>query len=119
MRFAPDQTKQYFEPRPGGGTHTVVAADPTDRHRVTMIRERLQQDIDAFARGEFGGDDVSGHALPELETLEEHHEEIDFVFTKVPGGAQIEFKCKSEDLVDVLRKWLDQERNLQPEAHDL
>ena len=119
MRFGIDQTKQYFEPRPGGGTHTVVAADPTDRHHVATIRERLSQQVDAFSRGDFGGDDVHGHAMPEREILKDRHDEIEFVFTMLPDGGRIEYRCKSEDLVDVLRKWLDQERDLESKVYDL
>ena len=119
MRSAPDQTKRYFEPRPGGGMQTVIAADPTDRHHVSMIRERLRQEVEAFSRGDFGGDDVSGHAMPEREMLQERHEEIEFTFSVIPGGAQIQYRCKSEDLVDALRKWLEEQRDLEPEIHEL
>ena len=108
MPFDLEKTTHVFEKTQTGGVQKVVADDPNDAEQVALIREHLEEEADAFRRGDLSDpSEIHGEEMPGLKELEAKAEEIDIRNSDLPDGAKIEYETNDPALVAALHAWFD------------
>ncbi len=108
MPFDLDQTTHVFEPTETGGVQEVVADDPTDEGQVLLIREHLEEEAEAFGRGDLSDPAaIHGEDMPGLRELEAGAARIDVRYSELPDGARITYASEDPALVSALHEWFE------------
>ena len=106
MPFDLEETTHIFKPTATGGVQKVVADDPTDEEQISLIREHLREEADAFRRGDLSDPaEIHGEEMPGLKELEAGAERIDVRYAELADGAQIEFATADPALASALHEW--------------
>ena len=67
MPFDLERTTHHFTPTDTGGVQGVVADQPEDTEQIDLIREHLEEEAEAFGRGDFGDPArIHGSEMPGL-----------------------------------------------------
>jgi hypothetical protein len=106
MPFDLERTTHIFTDQPDGGLQQVIADDPSDATQITLIREHLQKEAAAFARGDFADPaSIHGGTMPGLAELRTSAGQIDVAYSELPNGAQIRYTTGDPALVGALHAW--------------
>ncbi|MEU5891801.1 aspartate carbamoyltransferase [Streptomyces sp. NPDC047461] len=108
MPFDLEQTTHHFTPTETGGVQDVVADQPDDTPQIGLIRTHLQQEADAFSRGDFGDPArIHGDSMPGLKGLQEGYERIEVRYRERSDGATLTYATDEPALVDALHDWFE------------
>lgn len=108
MPFDLEATTHRFVTRDDGLDQIVVADHPDDDRQVALVRRHLEGEAARFAGGDFSDPAaIHGESMPGLAALEEGARRIEVVYEPVVGGAAIEFRTTSPELVRALHAWAD------------
>jgi hypothetical protein len=106
MPFDLDATTHHFEPTADGGIQSVVADDPGDDDQVALIRAHLQDEADRFRAGDFGDPaHIHGDAMPGLDVLTAHAEDVDLAYQDLSAGGQLAYRSDDPEVVAALHDW--------------
>jgi hypothetical protein len=106
MPFDLDRTTHVFQPASYGGDQTIVADEPTDLDQIRLIREHLQAEAAAFARGDFGDPaQIHSDEMPGLRELEANYQAIEVTYEPTTDGARITYRSSDASVVDALYDW--------------
>lgn len=108
MPFDLERTTHIFEPLDDGGIQRVTADDATDREQISLIREHLAKEADAFARGDFSDPErIHGDNMPGLRELRSGYEDIEVSYSELPAGGRIRYRSSNASLVQALHGWFE------------
>jgi hypothetical protein len=108
MPFDLEQTTHRFTPTDTGGVQDVVADQPGDTEQVTLIRTHLQEEAEAFRRGDFGDPaQIHGDDMPGLAELEDGHDDFQVHYEERPDGATLTYTTEDPALVQALHGWFE------------
>ena len=108
MPFDLDRTTHVFEPSESGGVERVTADDPADDRQISLIREHLREEADKFSRSDFSDPaEIHGEDMPGLKELEAGASRIEFRYSELADGAQIEDLTQEPALVSALHEWFE------------
>ena len=108
MPFDLERTTHIFQPRSDGGVQTVIADDPTERDQIRLIREHLQAEAAAFARGDFGDPaEIHGDEMPGLQELKANYDAIAVKFEPIAEGARITYQSDDPAVTEALHDWFE------------
>ncbi|GAB2975519.1 hypothetical protein GCM10023080_045250 [Streptomyces pseudoechinosporeus] len=106
MPFDLEQTTHHFTPTETGGVQNVVADQPDDTKQIDLIRAHLQQEAEAFGRGDFGDPaQIHGDSMPGLAELEDGYQRIEVRYRERPDGATLTYATDEPVLIDALHDW--------------
>ena len=108
MPFELEATTHVYQKTGNGGVQKVVADDPGDAANVAAIRGHLEEEANAFSRGEyFDPAQIHGGDMPGLAKLEAGAERIEVRYEDVPAGARIVLKSEDPELAGAVHEWFD------------
>ncbi len=108
MPFDLEATTHVYEKTERGGVQKVVADDPDDAGNVATIRGHLQEEADAFSRGEFSDPaSIHGEDMPGLAELEAGADRIEVSYEELPDGARIVLESDDPEMVGAVHEWFD------------
>jgi len=106
MPFDLDATTHQFLPNAEGGLQTVVADDPSDENQIALIQQHLQEEAEAFRRGDFGDPaQIHGADMPGLTALQAGAGRIDVEYRPRDDGAELTYTTDDPVLVTALHDW--------------
>lgn len=106
MPFDLDATTHRFDPAADGGVQSVVADDPSDADQIELIQQHLQEEAEAFARGEFSDPaQIHGADMPGLAMLEDNADRFSIRYRSRSDGAEVRFTTAEAALVAALHDW--------------
>jgi hypothetical protein len=106
MPFDLDATTHHFAPHAEGGLQTVVADDPSDQDQIALIQQHLQEEAEAFRRGDFGDPArIHGADMPGLAALQAGAGRFDVEYRPRDDGAELSYTTDDPVLVAVLHDW--------------
>lgn len=108
MPFDLEQTTHHFTPTDTGGVQDVVADRPGGTEQISLIRAHLQQEAEAFRRGDFGDPArIHGDDMPGLAELEAGHERFEVRYEERTDGATLIYATGDPALVTALHDWFE------------
>jgi hypothetical protein len=106
MPFDMSKTVHIFKMTETGGVQRVVATDPHDRDKVTLIRQHLEQEAEKFQRGDFSDPArLHGADMPGLPELRANASRVEISYSEIPTGAGIVFKTNNLRLLTAIHRW--------------
>lgn len=106
MPFDLEQTTHTFTPTDTGGVQDVTADRPGDTEQIALIRTHLQEEAEAFSRGDFGDpESIHGADMPGPAELERGHRDIEVRYEERPDGATLTYTTSDGELVTALHDW--------------
>jgi hypothetical protein len=108
MPFDLEATTHHFTPTGTGGVQDVVADRPGDAEEIALIRTHLQEEAEAFRRGDFGDPArIHGDDMPGLAELESGHEDFQVRYEERADGATLTYTAEEPHLVQALHDWFE------------
>lgn len=105
MPFDLARTTHVFTPTPDGGTQEVVSKDG-DPAQIRLIRQHLQQEARAFAKGDYADPAaIHGSGMPGLRELRAGASKVAITTSDLARGARIRFATKDPQMVAALHQW--------------
>jgi hypothetical protein len=106
MPFELAKTKHIFRMTDSGGVERVIVKDTADMDQVALIQRHLQQEAEAFQRGDYS-DPASLHGvdMPGLKELQAGAARIKVSYSAVATGAEITFETKDLHLLTAIHRW--------------
>jgi hypothetical protein len=106
MPFDLDRTTHKFTPLENGGRQTVTADDPGDTVQIGLIRDHLEHEQTAFARGDFSDPaTIHGDGMPGLAALREGGGRITVIYTPLSSGAELTYTTSEPSLIAAIHAW--------------
>ncbi len=106
MPYDLDQTKHIFHELPSGGMlHLYTSA--TNTKQIALIQMRLKVEYDRFRTGNFSDQiKLYGADIPGPEGMSENYSQIQFVYTDLPNGAQIQLIASDPKVIRAIHAWI-------------
>ena len=108
MPFDPEKTTHIFEPSETGGAQKVIADNPQDAEQISLVRDHLQKEAEAFENGDLSDPaEIHGEDMPGLSKLEAGAPDVEVRYSELPDGARIQYETKDSELVAALHDWFE------------
>ena len=105
MPFNMNEAMHMFTPTATGGTQ-VVMTHSADERQIRLIREHLQKEAAAFARGDFSDPEyIHGKNMPGLAELERDYSKMTVTYANTFGGGSIEYTSKDPKMIAAIHAW--------------
>lgn len=106
MPFDAEQAKHIFHELPSGGMFHVYTS-ATNTEQVALIQMRLRVEYDRYRTGNFSDQiRLYGADIPGTNGLSENYSKIQFIYTDLPTGAQIQFISSDPEVVRAIHAWI-------------
>lgn len=106
MPFDMSKTVHVFAMNERGGVQKVVVRDGAGPEQVALIRQHLQHEAEAFAKGDFGDPGhLHGEAMPGLAEMKANAGKIRVDYSPLPDGAQIAFAASDIAAITAVHRW--------------
>ncbi|MGZ5165406.1 MAG: aspartate carbamoyltransferase [Burkholderiales bacterium] len=106
MPFDMGKTVHIFAMTDTGGVQKVVVRDVRDGDQVTLIRQHLRHEAEAFQKGDFGDPGhLHGDAMPGLKDVRANASRIRVTYADLPNGAQISFETSDTHTITAIHRW--------------
>jgi len=106
MPFDLNKTMHVFRMTDSGGVQSVVVKDAQDKGQITLIRQHLRHEAEAFQHGDYSDPaSLHGRTMPGVSELESHHVSIAVAYSELPLGAALTFKTRDRHLVTEIHRW--------------
>ena len=106
MPFDLNKTTHIFKMTDSGGVQSVVVKDAKDKDQVTLVRQHLRHEAEAFERGDYADPtSLHGATMPGVSELKVHHAEITVSYAELPLGAALVFETQNRHLVTAIHRW--------------
>jgi ATP-dependent Clp protease ATP-binding subunit ClpA len=103
-----EDVTRIFRMTDSGGVERVIVKDATarDQAAVALIQQRLQQDAEAFRRGDYSDPASSqGADMPGVKDLQAGAAHIRVSYSALPTGAEIAFETTDRHLLTAIHRW--------------
>lgn len=108
MPFDLNLTTHVFKKDKTGGIEQVVAKNDDGLSQVPMIQMHLSMERDMFARGDFSDpSSLHGSDMPGLKEISAGANKIEFIYSDLSNGAQIQYKTTDQNLINYIHQWFD------------
>ncbi len=106
MPYDLDETKHVFHELPSGGMfHLYTSA--TNTQQIALIQMRLKVEYERFRKGNFSDQiRLYGADIPGSEGMSENFSQIQFIYTDLPIGAQIQFIASDPKVIQAIHRWI-------------
>ncbi len=106
MPYNLEETKHVFHELPSGGMfHLYTSA--TNTKQIALIQMRLKVEYDRFRKGNFSDQiNLYGADIPGSKGMSENFSQIQFVYTDLPIGAQIQFIASDPKVIQAIHGWI-------------
>ena len=106
MPFDMSKTLHVFVMNDQGGIQKVVTRQAADADQVGLIRQHLQHEAEAFAKGDFADPGhLHGDSMPGLAEVKARAAKIRVTYSPLPTGAQITFQSGDMHTVTAIHRW--------------
>ncbi len=106
MPFDMSKTLHVFVMTDDGGVQKVVTRDGAGAEQVALIRRHLEQEADAFAKGDFADPaHLHGASMPGLADMKANATKIRVAYSELPNGAQITFRTTDLHTITAIHRW--------------
>lgn len=105
MPFDLNRSTHVFATELSGGTQTVMS-DDGDAGQVALIRQHLQAEANAFARGEYASPTrVHGGDMPGVADLSRSARHMSVTYEAIDRGARIRYTSARPEVVAAIHRW--------------
>jgi hypothetical protein len=106
MPFDMSKSLHVFAMDAQGGVQKVVARDGAGDEQIKLIRQHLQHEAQAFAKGDFGDPGhLHGDTMPGLAEVKANAAKIRVEYSPLPSGAQITFRAGDIQTITAIHRW--------------
>ena len=107
MPFDLNKTTHIFRMTDSGGVQSVVVKDDRqDKDQISLIRQHLRHEAEAFRHGDYTDPTaLHGKTMPGVSELEKYHAAIAVSYSDLPLGAALTFKTDNRHLVTAIHRW--------------